>query len=253
MIRRILFSTVSVVAGSALVAVAAPKDDVASAAKKLADAPNYSWKATTERAGGGGGGGNFRAGPVEGKAEKGGPTMVTMSFGDNTIEAVRQGDKGAVKTPDGWQSFQELFQAGQGGQGGPGRGFMGMRMRSMRNPAEEAQELVAKSKEVKKSGDAYEAELTEEGAKELLSFRPRGGNAGNAGNGNFQPPEPTDAKANAKFWVKDGQLSKFEYHVQGKMSFNGQDRDIDRTTTVEIKDVGSTKVEVPAEAKAKMS
>jgi hypothetical protein len=53
--------------------------------------------------------------------------------------------------------------------------------------------------------------------------------------------------------VKDGQLAKYEYHVQGNMSFNGQDREINRTTTVEIKDVGSTKVEIPAEAKAKMS
>jgi hypothetical protein len=34
---------------------------------------------------------------------------------------------------------------------------------------------------------------------------------------------------------------------------NGDDRDIDRTTTVEIKDVGSTKITVPNEAKSKMS
>src|SRR5207237_3356809 len=155
---------------------------------------------TTERAGGGGGGGGFRPGPVEGKAEKGGPTMVSMSFGDNTVEAVRQGDKGAVKTPDGWQSFRELFQAGQGGQGGPGRGFMGVRIRNMRNPAEEAQDLVAKANDVKKSGDAYEAEITEAGAKELLSFRPRGGNAGNGRDANYQHPEPTNAKASAKVW-----------------------------------------------------
>ena len=41
-------------------------------------------------------------------------------------------------------------------------------------------------------------------------------------------------------------------HVEGSVSFNGQDRDVNRTTTVEIKDVGATKIEVPAEAKAKM-
>jgi hypothetical protein len=253
MIRRFLCCTAAVVAGTALVASAAPKDEVTDAAKKLSDAKNYSWKQTMERAGGGGGGGgNFRAGPTEGKTEKGGPTLISMSFGDNTIEAVRQGEKGAVKTQDGWQSFEELRQNAQGGQGGPGRGFFGMRLRSMKNPAEEAQDLVAKSKEIKKSGDAYEAELTEEGAKDLASFRP-GGRGGNAGNGNFQPPEVSNAKGTAKFWVKDGQLAKYEYHVQGNMSFNGQDREINRTTTVEIKDVGSTKVEIPAEAKAKMS
>ncbi len=55
-----------------------------------------------------------------------------------------------------------------------------------------------------------------------------------------------------KFWVKDGALAKYEFNVQGKMEFNGNPIDIDRTTTVEIKDVDSTKVEVPEEAKGKL-
>ena len=60
------------------------------------------------------------------------------------------------------------------------------------------------------------------------------------------------AKGSAKFWVKDGALSKLQYHVEGKRTINNEEQDINRTTTVEFKDVGSTKVEVPAEAKAKM-
>jgi hypothetical protein len=56
-----------------------------------------------------------------------------------------------------------------------------------------------------------------------------------------------------KFWIKDGVLSKYEFKVTGKVSFNGNDRDVDRTTTVEIKDVGTTKVEVSDEAKKKLS
>lgn len=239
MIRRTLFSTVAVITATALVSVAAPKDEVTDAAKKLGDAKNYSWKSTTERAGGGGGG-NFRIGPVEGKTEKDGVTHLTRSFNDNTIETVMKGEKGAVKTQDGWRSFEELRQAG--GQGGRGRGFFG---RNTRAPAQEAQDLLAKSKEIKKTGDAYEAELTEDGVKELMTFR--GGRGGEA------PPPPTNTKGTAKFWVKEGQLAKYEYNVKGTMSFQGQERDIDRTTTVEIKDVGSTKVEVPEEAKAKIS
>jgi len=54
-----------------------------------------------------------------------------------------------------------------------------------------------------------------------------------------------------KFWAKEGVLSKYEFKLQGKMSFNGNDTDVDRTTTVEIKDVGTTKVTVPEEAKKK--
>ena len=56
-----------------------------------------------------------------------------------------------------------------------------------------------------------------------------------------------------KFWLKDGLLTKYEFNVKGTMSFNGNEFDNDRTTTVEIKNVGSTKVEVPEEAKKKLS
>ena len=44
-----------------------------------------------------------------------------MTRGDNEIVVVRKGEKGAVKTPDGWQSFEELQSNNQGGQG-QGRG-----------------------------------------------------------------------------------------------------------------------------------
>jgi hypothetical protein len=37
------------------------------------------------------------------------------------------------------------------------------------------------------------------------------------------------------------------------MNLNGEDRDVDRTTTVEFKDVGTTKLEVPEAAKKKLS
>ena len=55
-----------------------------------------------------------------------------------------------------------------------------------------------------------------------------------------------------KFWLKDGALSKYEFKVQGKADFNGNEMDVDRTTTVEIKDVGATKVDVPEDAKKKL-
>jgi hypothetical protein len=37
------------------------------------------------------------------------------------------------------------------------------------------------------------------------------------------------------------------------MDFNGNEVDLDRTNTVDIKDVGTTKVEVPEGAKKKLS
>jgi len=121
--------------------------------------------------------------------------------------------------------------------------FMAMGLRNMKAPAAQAEDLAGKVKELKKDGEAYVGELTEDGAKAQLSF---GGRAG--GNG----PEISGAKGSVKFWIKDGVLAKYELKVKGTMSFNGNDRDIDRTTTVEIKDIGSTKIEVSDEAKKKL-
>ncbi|MBC8002999.1 MAG: hypothetical protein H7X97_10475 [Opitutaceae bacterium] len=84
-----------------------------------------------------------------------------------------------------------------------------------------------------------------------LRLFPFGGRRGGAGGGEAPPP-PENAKGSVKFWVKDGSLAKYEYNVQGTMSFGGNSIEINRTTTVEIKDVGTTKVEVPEEAKKKL-
>ncbi len=169
--------------------------------------------------------------------------MLIIAAGDNTMDVFIKGEKGAVKTADGWKSFEEASQ--DTSQQNPAR-FISRMARGFKAPAVQAQDLAGKTKELTKSEDAYSGELTEEGAKELLTFgRRRNADAANA-------PQVSNAKGTVKFWVKDGQLSKMETHVEGSVSFNGQDRDVNRTTTVEVKDVGATKIEVPAEAKAKM-
>ncbi len=233
--QHILFGTVALLAGSLLSANAAPTDEVTAAAKKLAAKDNYAWKQTTENAGGGG----FGGGTSEGKTEKDGSLWLSMTMRDNTVEAVKKGDKGAIKTQDGWQSLSEATS----GDPGPAM-FIARRVQNFKTPAAQVEELVGKVKELKSEGDVYSGELTEDGAKSQLMFGGRGG-----GNG----PEISGAKGSVKLWVKDGLLAKYQVKVQGKVSFNGNDRDIDRTTTVEIKDIGSTKIQVPEEAKKKLS
>ncbi len=232
--KNILFGTVALLAGTLLAADS--KDDIKSAAKKLAEKSNYSWKTTVESAGGGRG----RRGPTEGKTEKDGVIVLAISIGDNTIDAVLKGGKGAVKTQDGWKSLSE---AAEENQGNAGRFFARM-LQNVKTPAAQAEDLASKTKALEKASEVYSGDLTEEGAKELLTFGGRGG--GDA-------PTVSDAKGSVKFWLKDGLLSKYEFKVQGKVTFNGNDRDVDRTSTVEIKDVDSTKVEVPEEAKKKLS
>ena len=233
--RSLVCCTLVLLAGSLM---AADSDDVINAAKKLADQSNYSWKTTVTVPEGTGGG--FRPGPTEGKAEKGGYTRLAMTRGDMTTDAVLKGDKGAVNMEGSWQSLAELTS----GDPGPGT-FMARRLSTFKVPAAEAQDLVAKAKEIKKEGDVYSSTLTEEGAKSLLTF-------GGGRRGGGPPPAVTNPKGSVKFWVKDGKLVKYQYHVQGTVNFNGDDRDIDRTTTVEIKDVNTTKIVVADDVKKKL-
>ena len=230
---NVLFSVAFLLASS-LFAADSGKDDVTAAAKKLAEKANYSWKTTVVVPEGS----RFRPGPTEGKTEKDGVTHLKMSFGDNTSESFIKGDKGAASNPDGgWRSLSELENSE-----GPGRFMVGM-LRNYKTPAAQATDLANGAKELKKDGDTIAGDLTEDAAKPLLTFRRGGGDA----------PGVSNAKGSVKFWVKDGVLAKYEFKVSGKVSFQGNDRDVERTTTVEIKDVGTTKVEVPEEAKKKMS
>lgn len=66
--------------------------------------------------------------------------------------------------------------------------------------------------------------------------------------------EVSNTDGSVKFWVRDGMLVKYAYTVRAKVKFVRQQREVDydRTTTVEIKDAGSTNVEVSAEALAKL-
>src|SRR5580700_1629282 len=131
----LLFSLTLLAAGSLL---ADPKDDVTAAAKAVSGADSYSWHTTTDM----GANSQYTPGPVDGKTEKDGYTMITMSFGDNPTEIVVKGTNSAVKTPDnGWQSAAEASQGGGGGGGGFSPGRMAARMAQMKKPADQVATL----------------------------------------------------------------------------------------------------------------
>ena len=251
--RNLTIMAAAIFATGSLLADA--KDDVQGGIKKLADASSYSWSTKTENAGGGGGGGGggrgFGGGPSSGKAAKDGYAVITTTFGDNSFERVLKGDKSVSKNQDGeWQTLEEIMAArggGNGNGGGRGRGRGGFGGANTL-PDKQAEQLLAGVKELKSADGVFSGELTKEAvAARLNPFGARRGGAGGEA-----PAPPADAKGSAKFWVKDGVLSKYEFNVQGTMSFGGNDVPVNRTTTVEIKDVGTTKVEVPEEAKKKL-
>ncbi|MFO1512749.1 MAG: hypothetical protein U1F83_07530 [Verrucomicrobiota bacterium] len=221
----ILFTSTILLATSLLAADSSPKDVVIAAAKKLGEKSNYSWKTTTvvpESA-------QFKPGPSEGKTGKDGITYFTTSFGDNSTQIYLKSDKAVANSDGAWQTREELE-----GDEGAGR-FLSFMIRNFKAPVAQAEELAGAAKELKKDGDTYASDLTDEGAKTQF----RWGNV-------------TNPKGSVKFWIKDGQLAKLQFKLTGKVDFNGNEIDVDRDTTVEVKDVGTTKIEVPEAAMKKL-
>jgi hypothetical protein len=226
------------VAGVVALGAAEPKEAVKQAIDKLKAQPNYSWTAKLEMPGS-----QFTPGPTKGQTQKDGFTLITQEMNDNTAEAVLKGEKAAVKVEDEWKLASEL-EPGGGNRGA----FMARILARTKPAAEEAADLLGKVKDLK-PGEAglCSGDLTEEAAKDLLTMGRRRPNADNA------PPPPKNAKGSVKFWVKDGMLFKYESTIEGTVTFREEERDVKRIRTVEIQDVGKTKVDVPAEAKKKLS
>jgi len=234
--KNILFGVLFLTAGSLLAADSSPKDDVTAAAKKLAET-SYSWKVTQDF----GPNSQFTPGPVEGKADKD-TTWLSSSFQDNTSIGVAKGKKVVVKTDEGWKTAEEL---GDGNGGFDMNSFMARRMQNLKAPAAEIEDLVSKADELKKDGDVISGDLTKEGAGSLLNFfgRRRGANQ----------PAPKDAKGTLKIWLKDGAIVKYETKVSGTVAGrDGEDVKREQNTTTEIKDVGTTKIDLPEDAKKKL-
>ena len=235
--KRFLTTTMALsLAWTAVLADA--RDDVKSAAKTLSEAANYTWVATTEIEGV-----QFTPPTITGTAETGGFAVIESERDGTTTTAVLKGDKGVLKTDDGWQTAEEVRAAAQnGGGGGGGRGGRGGMLLRTKLPAEDLAKLADKTKELKEADGVISGDLTDEGAKEAAA---RGGRGG-------QAPEPKNAKGSLKVWLKEGKLAKVQVKVSATVTMQNEERDITRTTTYEFKNVGSTTVTVSDEAKKKL-
>jgi len=210
------------------------KQDVKAAAQKLADAPSYTWTTSSEIEGA-----QWTPATITGKTLKGSFAVVTSEREGTVTTAVIKGEKGVLQTDDGWKTAEELRNAGGGGGGG--RGNRGAMLLRNRPPADEVLRMVDKVQELKSAEGVVSGDLTEQGAKELLTL-------GRGRSGGQTPPEAKNAKGSVKLWLKDGQLTKVQVKVSGSLSINGEDREMARTTTHEIKNVGTTEVKVPEAA-----
>ncbi len=233
--QALITGLIGLLASTLATAESTPQDKVVSAAKQLADKPNYSWTTTTKE----GDGSPGRVGPIEGKAEKGGLIFLSFSIGAVPVEVYMNGQKGAAKATEGWQTFDEIAQTS-------GTAAAVVRyLRTYKAPATESAALSGKVKDLKEAEGVLSGDLNDEAVKELLErgARRREGQ---------DPPKIENPKGSVKFWIQGGVLTKYEINVQGKVTAGERELDVNRTATIEIKDAGSTKLEVPAEAKQKM-
>ena len=238
--KTITATTLFAIAASSLMA-ADGKADVEAAAKKLGEKANYSWTTKTETSS------QFREGDREGKTEKGGYTVLSMAGRDDQkIEAVIKADKAVIKAGETWQTAEALAESED--QENRRMRFVARRVQGFKSPHAEVLDLVKNSSGLEKDDDGiYVGRLTPEGLKAVYGrgFR-RGGDGG-------QGPDVSGLNGRVKFWLKDGAISKYSRYINGSMKFGDNDVEVDTTTTTEVKEVGSTKVAVPAEAKKKLS
>lgn len=228
-LRHLIVGCVTAFALSAA-AHAAPADDLQAAAKKLA-AAGYTWQNVSEHTSGDT---KFSV-TRRGKIDKDGVALFTHTLaGNDTQVVVGKNGRGAVKTEEGWKSVAEL--TGNPQQPGRGRVLSSM-VSDFQSPAMQAAEMGAQTTALNSTADGVGGDLTEEAAKEQIAF--------------WKPGTVKSARGQIAFTIKDGLLVRVKYTIQGTITRNGDDRDVERTTTIELTNIGSTKVEVPAEARAK--
>lgn len=214
------------------------EDRLKAAVSKLGEATGYTWVSTTEISGA-----PMRLSPTTGKVQKGGFLMLSTEAFGSEIQVVRKGTNAVVKIDDGWLLPAELPQPNFGGGGAPNMGaMMGRRLLSAKAPGEEVDALLRRLKPLKAEGDQITGEFTDDGAKEYLKENRRG--RGFA--------EPKNAKGTIRFWLKDGTVAKSELSLDTEMETPNGSMSLNSKTTTDIKDVGTTRVEAPAEALKKL-
>ena len=163
--------------------------------------------------------------------------LAAFSINENEVEVAFKGDKAALKAQGIWMTTEDLAGITE-------MAWVSRRLKAMRGPVAEAGELADKAKELKKDADgAFAGTLDEDTAKELLGRYSRRG-AVNA----------KDVKGAVKFWTKAGVLSNYEVSIQGTLlGRDDKETAFTRAATVEVKDVGKTKLDVPDDVKKKLS
>ncbi len=263
----------------AAAAVAAPRDELEAAIRKLAEAPNYSWSSTTAAPSVVRGDASIPwvigGGDIRGMTTRGGYTFISderserfIKDGEVVASRFRSDFRGnayfnsIVSARTNWVTTPESVPQSRGGSSMRG----GQRtnrpapsgeraqeldlIKQLQFPAAEAQALLGAVSELGLRGGALYGAFSAEavlisngsggsGARFLPGYR-----VVKRSEGMSTHPK---AEGDVRFWIKDGVLVKYEYRLRTPAP-----RRIEETTVVEIKDLGTTRVVVPEELRAKL-
>jgi len=270
---------------SATMVSAGPAETAIVAAMKLAEAPNYGWVSDISDDAR-----SYTIDGKTNLADKGDLSLVNMplvsalrrnatgspaaggAHSDNQVNAIFSGDeKLVIEVGDAWKKPDELkspdTRGGYSGRGRFGGGMGGRRGRrggmpvnpeggeqpmpafsnlqlALSRPHEELSIIVAGYTDLKVDGDVVSGALTETGAKLLLVHAGQKEITPLTGSGTF------------RLWLKDGGLVKYEITLEGTLAItsggNRREVQVHQNAVTQIRNIGTTTFEVPAEAKKKL-
>ncbi len=212
-------------------ALALQSEELAAAAKKASEMPSYTFKIDVKTDGKG-----LHPPNVEGRFEKDRPQSLKVNGSDTFRKA------GLVVVKDG-EAWKRLEKPAKGDK--PAKGALSIQtFGGIKLPHEELADFEKAFEKIEKAADGelsvYSGALTPEGARSAAST---GSKAEGKSTLNYT--------GTARVWVnKDGVLVKYEIAVKAKGTVRQKDVEQSLTRTVQLSEVGSTKVEVP-EAAAK--
>jgi hypothetical protein len=219
-----------------------PVSDVQDATKKFAAADDYSWTCIGRRGLGG-------DEVVDGKTQNG-VIAQAVTFRNNTSSVLIKGDNAVVKTVFGWTPADVIINAtpNYGNRNTPNLNFYPAYLtKGYKAPAVVVAGLLNYLQNIRVTADGYSADLAADGAAQLL-MHTRTYNLDRTA-----VPKISDATGTIKLSIADGALTGYEAHASGTSTFGTSGRAVDQTFIVQIKDVGSTTVDVPPDALAAMT
>jgi putative heme-binding domain-containing protein len=234
------------------------KEDVATAAQKLANQSSYRWTSTTRSEGGPGGANSSTTGQLTAD----GYLWVSTTSPQTRFEFARKADKLALVVDGNWMTAEQAAErASTGrGRGGPPGGLNARSAASFSTPVAQVEDLLEKVTNLKQAGDVITAELPVAVATELLNAgappdrrggrgRGRGDSGQRGARGNRGGPTTRDVMGIVRFKIKEGLLAEYQVEVSAIRQFGDNEFKQTRTTTTTFSTADASQASLPADAK----